>query len=39
MFDADDLFVDEVIDGGSGFDRAWLDVDDPRTSIEEILQP
>ena len=39
VLDADDLYVDAVLHGGPGFDRAWLDDDDPRTSIEERLEP
>lgn len=35
----DDLFVDAVLHGGPGFDRAWLDDDDQRTSIEQRLDP
>jgi Ca2+-binding RTX toxin-like protein len=39
VLDADDLYVDAVLHGGPGFDRAWLDDDDPRTSIEKRLEP
>ena len=35
----DYLYVDAVLHGGPGLDRAWLDDDDPRTSIEQRLEP
>ncbi len=38
VFNADDLFVDVVVDGGPGTDRAWYDDEDPVTSVEQRLQ-
>ena len=37
VIDALDTFVDHLVDGGPGHDRAWYDDEDPVTSIEERL--
>lgn len=37
VLDALDSFVDHLVDGGSGEDRAWYDAEDPVRSVEEQL--
>ncbi|QBR92190.1 calcium-binding protein [Nocardioides euryhalodurans] len=37
VIDALDTFVDHLVDGGPGHDRAWYDDEDPTSSIEERL--